>query len=77
MRDRLSGWKNGMMVGACNVHGIWYTEQTYLNFTLRFDYKFVPPAGWDKTLDSDLYQGQGGYFIWLLAEHCAALRQRL
>src|SRR5262245_52974756 len=55
--------EDGMMACACNVHGIWYTEQRYLNFTLRFDYKFVPPAGWDATRDNDIYQGQGGYFV--------------
>src|SRR5262249_47726036 len=31
----------------CNVHGIWYTERKYLYFTLRFDYRFDPPQGWD------------------------------
>jgi len=55
--------ENGMMACACHVHGIWYTEQTYLNFTLRFDYKFKRPADWDETRDNDLYQGQGGYFV--------------
>ena len=55
--------EDGMMACACNVHGIWYTEQKYLNFTLRFDYKFTPPAGWDATRDNDIYQGQGGYFV--------------
>ena len=55
--------ENGMIACACNVHGIWYTEQKYLNFTLRFDYRFEPPAGWDATRDNDIYQGQGGYFV--------------
>jgi mono/diheme cytochrome c family protein len=55
--------ENGVMVCSCHVHGIWYTAQTYLNFTLRFDYKFERPAGWDDTRDTDLYQGQSGYFI--------------
>ena len=55
--------EDGMMACVCHVHGIWYTEQTYLNFTLRFDYKFKRPADWDETRDNDLYQGQGGYFV--------------
>ena len=54
--------EDGMIACACNVHGIWYTEQKYLNFTLRFDYKFKRPAGWDATRDNDIYQGQSGYF---------------
>ena len=40
------------------VHGA-----KYLNFTLRFDYKFKRPADWDDTRDNDIYQGQAGYFM--------------
>lgn len=57
--------EDGMIACACNVHGIWYTEQKYLNFTLRFDYKFKRPAGWDATRDNDIYQGQSGYFMFV------------
>src|SRR4030095_12532226 len=57
--------EDGVMACACNVHGYWYTEQKYFNFTLRFDYKFKPPDGWDATRDNDLYQGQGGYFMFV------------
>jgi len=57
--------EDGMIACACHVHGVWYTEQKYLNFTLRFDYKFKPPAGWDATRDADLYQGQSGYFLFV------------
>jgi mono/diheme cytochrome c family protein len=57
--------EDGMIACACNVHGYWYTEQKYLNFTLRFDYKFKRPDGWDATLDNDLYQGQSGYMLFV------------
>lgn len=57
--------EDGTMVCACHVHGYWYTEQKYLNFTLRFDYKFKRPIDWDATRDNDLYQGQSGYFMFI------------
>jgi mono/diheme cytochrome c family protein len=57
--------EDGMIACACHVHGIWYTEQKYLNFTLRFDYKFKRPADWDATRDNDIYQGQSGYFMFV------------
>jgi mono/diheme cytochrome c family protein len=57
--------EDGVMACACNVHGYWYTEQKYLNFTLRFDYRFKRPDGWDATRDNDLYQGQSGYFMFV------------
>ena len=57
--------ENGTMYCECNVHGYWYTEKKYLNFDLRFDYKFVRPLGWDDSADDSLYQGQGGHFLFV------------
>ena len=50
---------------ACNVHGIWYGEKKYLNFTLRFDFKFERPADWSDDADDTLFSGGSGYLIFM------------
>ena len=56
--------ENGMIACACNVHGIWYTEKKYLNFTLRFDFKFERPPHWGDA-DDTLFSGGGGYLLFM------------
>ena len=41
-----------------------YTERTYLNFTLRLDYRFEPPPDWDVS-EGVSYYGNSGYFIFI------------
>jgi S-disulfanyl-L-cysteine oxidoreductase SoxD len=48
----------------CQLHGFWYIDEKYLNFTLRFDYRFDRPPGWDDSVDDDLYTGQSGYWLF-------------
>lgn len=57
--------EDATMACSCHVHGYWYTEQRYLNFTLRFDYKFKRPPDWDATRDNAIYQGQSGYMLFV------------
>ena len=35
--------QNGVVVGEGRYHGMMYTEEKYLDFDLRFDYRWVPP----------------------------------
>ena len=39
--------ENGTIVGEGREHGYLYTENQYLNFNLRYDYRWVPPADHD------------------------------
>ena len=55
--------RDGVLVCNGKVHGYWYTEQKYLNFTLRFDYRYVPPPGWDG--DEAIFSGQSGYHLFV------------
>jgi hypothetical protein len=46
------------------VFGYWYTADTFLNFTLRFDYRQVPPSDWEHA-DDDQYEGNTGYLLFI------------
>ena len=59
--------RDGVLVCNGKVHGYWYTEQRYLNFTLRFDYRYVPPPGWDG--DDRIFSGQSGYHLFVTEHH--------
>ena len=39
--------ENGTIIGEGREHGYLYTENKYLNFNLRYDYRWVPPADHD------------------------------
>ncbi|MGE0392484.1 MAG: DUF1080 domain-containing protein, partial [Vicinamibacterales bacterium] len=45
------------------VQGYWYPDQKYLNFTLRFDYKFDRPADLDP--GDEFYEGNSGYLLFI------------
>src|SRR5207302_1060463 len=38
---------NGVIVAQGRYHGMMYTEKKYLDFDLRFDYRWVPPPDVD------------------------------
>ena len=42
--------------------GYWYADKKYLNFTLRFDYRFVRPKGLEDERD---FIGNSGYFLFV------------
>ena len=54
--------ENGTIACACHVHGYWYTEERYLDFTLRFDYRFERPPHWEG--DDELFAGGSGYLLF-------------
>ena len=58
--------RDGVLVCSGRVHGYWYTEQRYLNFTLRFDFRYVPPPEWDG--DDAIFGGQSGTHLFV-TEH--------
>ncbi|MBM3779817.1 MAG: DUF1080 domain-containing protein [Acidimicrobiia bacterium] len=54
---------DGVLVCNGRAHGYWYTAEKYLNFTLRFDYMYVPPKNWDG--DDVIWSGQSGYHLFV------------
>lgn len=72
----LSGWKfegHGQVEKAFAVDGdtvkckgrpvgFMYTEKSYRNFTLRFDWKFVRP---ENLKDDSKFWGNSGYLLWI------------
>ena len=57
---------NGEIVTSGKVQGYWYTEQRYLDFMLRFDYRFARPADLDP--GDEYFDGNSGYLLFL-TEH--------
>jgi mono/diheme cytochrome c family protein len=54
------------IVNTGKIFGYMYTEQKYLNFTLRLEYRYEPPLDWEGP--DDLYGGNSGYFLFI-TEH--------
>ncbi len=59
--------ENGVVVNTGKIQGYMYTQKKYLNFTLRFDYRFVAPADWTDE-DGVVFYGNSGYFLFV-TEH--------
>ena len=55
---------DGTIVCSGKTQGYMYTEEKHLNFTLRFDYRFEPPADWDHE-DGVVFYGNSGYFLFV------------
>src|SRR5262249_27222429 len=56
--------QDGKIVCTGKIQGYMYSEKKYLNFTWRFDYRFVPPPDWDSE-DGVVYYGNSGYFLFV------------
>jgi hypothetical protein len=56
--------ENGEVVCTGKIQGYMFTEKKYKDFTLRFDYRFQPPADWDDGEDVSFY-GNSGYFLFV------------
>jgi len=56
--------ENETIVCACNIHGYWYTEKRYKDFTLRFDTRFERPSNWSESDDDELFSGGGGFLLF-------------
>jgi len=54
---------DGAIVTNGKVQGYWYPDQKYLNFTLRFDYKFERPADLDP--GDEFFDGNSGYLLFV------------
>ena len=59
--------ENGEIRCACYVHGYFYWEKTYENFTFRFDQRFERPSDWDPA--DSLYFGGTGALIFIQEPH--------
>lgn len=56
--------EGGKIVCTGKIQGYMYSAKKYLNFTLRFDYRFEPPPDWDEE-DGVAYYGNSGYFLFV------------
>lgn len=66
--DTLTVMPGGIMYCKCDLHGYWYySAKKLLNFTARFQHKFVKPEGWEG--DGDLYMGGGGWLLFIQSEN--------
>ena len=65
--DTLKIMPGGIMYCKCDLHGYWYyAPKKVLNFTVRFQHRFVKPEGWEG--DEDLYMGGGGWLLFIQSE---------
>jgi mono/diheme cytochrome c family protein len=55
--------RNGTIVCTCKEHGYFYTKEKYQNFTLKLDYRFLRPVGWEGP--DYLFGGNSGYYVFL------------
>ena len=56
--------EHGTIVGHGREHGYFYTERRYLDFTLRFDFMWVPPADADPE-DQSFSEASGGILLFI------------
>lgn len=54
--------EKGMIVCSGKPQGYIYTDKTYLNFTLRFEYRYKPYEGME---DDDDFYGNSGYMLFI------------
>lgn len=53
----------GVLVAEGREHGYWYTAQRYLDFDLRFDFRWMPPA--DHQIGDEFFStGSSGYLLF-------------
>ena len=55
--------ENQTIVCECHIHGYFYTDKQYKNFTLRFETRFERPAFLSPEDDEELFSGGSGYLI--------------
>ena len=54
--------EDGAIVCSGAPQGYWYFDKKYLNFTLRFDYRYMRPKGLEDDRD---FMGASGYFLFV------------
>lgn len=57
--------ENGMIVSRGTPEGYWYRDERYLDFTLRFDYRYEPIAGLEA--DEDVHSNSG--YLLFITDH--------
>lgn len=66
--------EEGAIVCSGRPAGYWYTEKSYKNFTLRFEYRYAVPAPEklrddekkpDGTVDDNRWRGNSGYLLFM------------
>ena len=55
---------DGKIVCTGKTQGYAYTEEKYLDFTLRFQFRFVPSPDWDYE-EGVVFDGKSGYFVFV------------
>ena len=55
--------ENETIVCECHIHGYFYTDKKYKNFTLRFETRFERPTFFAPEDDDELFSGGSGYLI--------------
>src|SRR5215510_6794641 len=66
--DPANTWRveNGVLICSGKPNGYLVTEKSYRNYVLRFDWKYVRPAG----LESDeKFNGNSGCLVHITGEH--------
>lgn len=53
---------DGLIIATGTGQGYWYADARYLNFTLRFDFRFVTPNDLQEERD---FIGNSGYFLFV------------
>ena len=53
------------IICECHIHGYFYTDKKYKNFTLRFETKFERPRELAPEDDEELFSGGGGYLLFM------------
>jgi hypothetical protein len=56
---------DGTIISTGSPEGYWYADERYLNFTLRFDFRYLPISGLES--DSDLLTNSG--YLLFITEH--------
>lgn len=56
--------RDGKLILTGKKQGYAYTDKKYLNFTWRWEYRYVPPPDWTDD-DGVVYDGRGGYFLFV------------
>lgn len=58
--------QDGVLICSGKPNGYWYTEKSYKNYILRFDWRYKRPEGLQNDAD---FRGNSGYLIHITGEH--------
>ncbi|MCS6861932.1 MAG: DUF1080 domain-containing protein [Abditibacteriales bacterium] len=58
--------RDGVLMCSGKPNGYWYTEKSYKNYILRFEWRYKRPEGLQNDAD---FRGNSGYLIHITGEH--------